>query len=686
MERQQTPLHIFRSAGAQQQQAGQQQTVGQLPVGTVARKADIGNSNAETRTFDVRWIAKSQVPRYDYLRERRYIEELSTDAGACRMATLESGNAPFLNNHNSYDVSAVMGVIQSATSPDKGGAATIRMSNRDGVTDIFNDIKDGILRQVSVGARVYKLLMIEPGAEGNKDWIYRAIDWEPYEISLVPIGADPDAVVRKDDVFQGCEIKVVRSIHNSNTNTNSGSDSMEVAQQTQTQAAEPENNVTRAVQTQPTPAQDQNILRERQRIADITEVVRSAGVADADALTRGFIDSGVSAETVRAEMFNRMVQRSAAAAVTQPQSTPRITTVQDETDVRRTAIQNALEHRINPAAQLTDAGRIYRGMSLREICRASLEAQGISTAGLDQREFTGIALGLVNRAGTPSDLPTIFGGVINRTLRRGYTNAPKTFTQWARKGTLSDFRDMNRAAFDAALKFETIAPGGEYKRGMLTEGKETLRLATYGKKVVVTRQMIINDDLDALSRLPVLMGRAAAEMEADIVYSCLTGNAPMADGIPLFDDQHKNVGTSAVISVASLSEGRKLLRTQTGPDGTVQNLTPKFLLVPAALETAAIQFCSSQLIAAKAIDTNPFNGILTPIVEARLDGKSSKAWYLLGDNEMLDTVEYCYLDGEEGLYTEQGIDPENDSMFVKARLDFVAKALDYRNMVMNAGG
>jgi|GEM_PF-6049690 len=83
---------------------------------------------------------------------------------------------------------------------------------------------------------------------------------------------------------------------------------------------------------------------------------------------------------------------------------------------------DALLHRINPRHELNDAARQYGGLTLREICRVGLEAAGVDVRGLDVRAMAGIALGMQQRGGynSISDLPVVFGNVINRTLRDAY--------------------------------------------------------------------------------------------------------------------------------------------------------------------------------------------------------------------------------------------------------------------------
>ena len=58
---------------------------------------------------------------------------------------------------------------------------------------------------------------------------------------------------------------------------------------------------------------------------------------------------------------------------------------------------------------------------------------------------------------------------------------------------------------------------------------------------------------------------------------------------------------------------------------------------------------------------------------------------MAADSSQVDTVEYCYLEGAEGVYVEQMVDFDTDGIKVKARLDFAAKVIDWRGLVRSNG-
>lgn len=184
--------------------SGNKRSADQMPV--LFREAPVRNVDAAARTFDVTWTTGARVRRYDYWRERFYMEELSLAPGAVRMGRLQSGRAPVLDSHASWSLSNVLGVVTSASLGGQDGSASIRMSARDEVAPVLADMKDGIICNVSVGYAVYRIEMIAPTGE-DELWIYRIVDWEPLELSLVPIGADDGAGSRseEDERFSRCE-------------------------------------------------------------------------------------------------------------------------------------------------------------------------------------------------------------------------------------------------------------------------------------------------------------------------------------------------------------------------------------------------------------------------------------------------------------------------------------------------
>ena len=80
----------------------------------------------------------------------------------------------------------------------------MRFSKRDEADKYFQDVQDGILRQISVGYNVHEFEELAPTAKGER--IFRATDWEPMELSIVTINADAGAQVRNGNLLTTCNL------------------------------------------------------------------------------------------------------------------------------------------------------------------------------------------------------------------------------------------------------------------------------------------------------------------------------------------------------------------------------------------------------------------------------------------------------------------------------------------------
>lgn len=362
-------------------------------------------------------------------------------------------------------------------------------------------------------------------------------------------------------------------------------------------------------------------------------------------------------------------------------------------------IQGALLHRIDPQNfALDDNARQYRTRSLLRCAEECLEQRGIRTRDMSKMDIAGAALGLASRAGlhSTSDFPLILADVANKTLRRAYEAAPMTWGPLARRISMPDFKPVKRNQFGEAPALLKVLEHGEFTRGTVAEGKEQFQLSTYGRVFGITRQALVNDDLDAFGRLTTSFGRSARNLESDIVWYQILKNAAMGDSVALFHSTHANLaGSGTAIDVSSLGVGVAAMQVQKGLDGvTYLNIGAKYLLVPPAKATIALQY-TTQITPALGSSVNPFSGVLTPISEPRLEGGvtldgdtalgSGTAWYLAATTDQIDIIEYGYLDGEDGPVVESRVGFDVDGLEIKCRHDFAAKVIDHRGLYKNPG-
>lgn len=161
-------------------------------------RADVTSVDDEKRTVDVVLSTGAGVERFDWSTGKRFLEKLSIKAEHIRLGRLNSG-APLLDSHSGWSVGDILGVVEPGSARIEGGKllAKVRFSARESVEEIWQDVRGGIIRAISIGYRTFKFE--EEQSRGNKLPIRTAIDWEVYECSLVAMPADAGAKVRGGD-------------------------------------------------------------------------------------------------------------------------------------------------------------------------------------------------------------------------------------------------------------------------------------------------------------------------------------------------------------------------------------------------------------------------------------------------------------------------------------------------------
>ncbi|GAA0328068.1 Clp protease ClpP [Morganella psychrotolerans] len=326
------------------------------------------------------------------------------------------------------------------------------------------------------------------------------------------------------------------------------------------------------------------------------------------------------------------------------------------------------------------ADNVYNSMTLRELARMSLTERGVGISTLNPMQMVGMAF-----THSTSDFGNILTDVAYKSLITGWEEAEETFEKWTKKGQLSDFKTAHRVGLGGFPSLRRVREGAEYKYVTIGDKGETIALATYGELFSITRQAIINDDMNALTDIPVKLGRAAKATIADLVYAVLTENGKLSDGKALFGSDRKNTLTGGM-DVDTISKGRTLMRQQKEGERSL-NIRPAFMLVPTALETQAIQVIGSGSVKGADVNANimnPVRNIADIIVEPRLDDASEKDWYMAA-RQGSDTIEVAYLNGIDTPYIDQQEGFTSDGVTTKIRIDAGVAPLDYRGLVRVAG-
>lgn len=331
-----------------------------------------------------------------------------------------------------------------------------------------------------------------------------------------------------------------------------------------------------------------------------------------------------------------------------------------------------------------DRANEFNGFTLYELARASIERAGVKSSGMGKMDVIAAAF-----THSSSDFPLLLANIAEKAMQKGYEEADETFQSWTTKGNLPDFKQATRVDLNTFPALDKVPEGGEYKYATIGERGETIQLATYGKMFSITRQAIINDDLDAFSKIPRKMGRAAVRTVGNLVYAVLTGNPTMADTVALFHATHANLLTGVAITTPGVDAMRVAMGKQTDGVATALNIRLATLIVPLALEgTAKVVATSEFEVGASTKNNTVPNSVrntFNVVSDARLDVASAAVWYGAGNPAVHDTIEVAYLDGVETPTLEQQGGWSVDGVEFKVRLDAGVKAIDWRALAKNPG-
>lgn len=619
-------------------------------LGNYCRETTIDHVDTDSRTVELSFSSETPYGRW-------FGDEiLCHDEECINLERFNNGLGTVLFNH---DRDAVVGHVEKVWLEDNRGKALARFDTDEQSETIFQKVQSGTLQGVSVGYAIYRYEVLEDEDTKSTNGrfngpAYVVTDWEPLEISIVSVPADPTVGVGRS----------AEEIHTS-IDTQEETKSMNGEEILKTEEVKSTPVETGITQEDLQKAMEQ----ERKRTSEITALFRDFDVEGADEA----IVMGVSVDEARAMVMDQLRARNKGVTVTMGEA---------ESDKFRAAAQDAVLMAAGiPVADAAPGANELRGYSMIELARESLQRENVKANFGDNMELARQAIN------STSTFPAIMSNLANKSVMTGFNEAETTFQIWAGKGSNRDFKEAARVALSEAGNLELVPEGGQFQQDYLGEASARTKVATYGKLFSLTRQAIINDDLGLFSKIATKYGSAAKRLVNKMVYAQLTGNVKMQDNIALFDTKHGNVaGTGEALSVKAIAKAITAMRRQKGITGDATlNITPKYLVVPPELEMTAYQIVNSTA----AVDgvnsgvVNPYKGRFVVVADAELTDPD--AWYLVADASQHDTIEVTYLNGVETprLETRQGFDV--DGIEYKVAFDCGVSALDFRGVFKNAG-
>lgn len=490
--------------------------------------ADLNGKDGLQRTFEVRSVNEDdRTVELSFSSEIEYerwfgIEILDHSPGAMRMDRLQSGAALLVN----HDWDDQVGVVESVSiGDDRRGRAVVRFGRSARATEIFQDVVDGIRKLVSVGYRVHAAKLVET-RDGDVD-VYRITDWEPYEISLVSVPADPTVGVgRSAENPQEEPTRPTPENHRNFTPPSKDSGQMEKT------LRDAQGNLVRAQ------------VDEAGNIVKVLEVIEKAGDATRDAQQRGqdaerarvraitemgtqynqrdlameFIGSGKSPEEFQRALLQKLNERIAQPLEEQNRSAE---IGMNDKEVRRFSFMRAIRFLADPTNTQLRKDAAFE----IECSRAAAEAYGKDPQGiLVPADVLGRAFSTTTPAGGPGS------NIVATELQ------PSSFIEMLRKRAWVLRRARTLAGLVGNVDIPRqksgttaywVGEGGAPTASEIGTDKISLNPKTLAAYSDITRRMLLQatPDAEALTRDDLLKSMALA-LDYAAIYGSGSANQP----------------------------------------------------------------------------------------------------------------------------------------------------------------
>ena len=654
---------------------------------------------------------------------------------AIRFDRLKS-RAPVLDNHKADgSIHDQIGSVESAWISSERGIpelfATLRISKvSKEEKELAQKIKSKIINNVSVGADIYESADLSHPGDPIKRTL--AIDWEPVEVSLVPIPADTRSVI--------CSLDE----RSKNDYSRKKNNSIKGGEMTTEQRAGMPDDLMKAIKnfmgeetmTKDMEGEVMKILgeggTEKEKMAKEEEKMeKSNGYSEEEKKTSEGGSGGggsnseyedkekMASDTKKEEMaedkkkeemtrmkemfrlmkdFMQAEQRSSEPKIVSNRS--RVSVGHDHKrsyiERSRTQISDAIAEKIGAPGIDSSKDNEFRGMKVSNMFKELMYREGNHECRnwTPEQVFDEMQARRIQRSGgggpfqVTSDLANLFSTSVNKSVQKSYEymRGQQTFDPFVRRQTVKDFQTQEEVSLGEFGKLQETPPGATSPITPISDDKEEWRIKSYTNTFRITRQGFVNDNTGELENV-LTSGASAADLESDLVYAEL--HSGTVGGSRWYSAGRRNLTTGAALGAqtnpyAGLKAIYEGLARQTGLDvDTPLNLTFKYLVVPVTLYYAAAQSqgtLNGIVVPTQTGDLNPFAAMYQIIKEPRLDLNSTTTYYgIAGEANMFRKFLVLGTLSEGGtpkIKFKEGF--EDDVLSWKLTHDVGAKLLDYR--------
>lgn len=638
-----------------------------------------------------------------------------------------------------HDRDEVIGRIEKAWVEGGRGYAEVTFDDDADSEKIYQKVKSGTLKGVSVGYMVDSWEEVMPGKQ-SADGRFTgpcsiARRWAPYEISIVSVPADPTVGVGRS--LDGGGVNDINETYarqlqyNKNVTKIGGKDmtkeQMIARQQELLELAKSQNRAmnadeqrefdalqvridamsgaatveqpghvsqTREEDDKETGAEDQAqsldraLREERERTRAIEEMCEHFGVE-----SRQYVDNGSSVDAVRTAIMDQLMREKA------PINTG-VSVTDDAGDKFRRAASDALLMRSGMTLERPEDGsRELRGMSLRDMAIECLQMDGASEGQLNRRNsdelYSLLARGFYN---PEAAFPAILDQTIEKAYKEGHRKVSVTFDRFTKKGSLADFKTHDNYYIAGPVgEFLEVPENGELKHDVFGDAKLPQRkLKTYGRQFTLTRKAFIDDDISLVTSIPARYAASARKTINKQVYQILVNNPAIYDGAQLFSSAHKNlVATGTGVTQEAVQTMIMALANQRDQFDEAIIINPSKIVVPSGLKFDMYTLFYSPTIntSGNTQAVNPLyqyrdslEVIEDPTINALCGGMGNvMPWWIIGAEGDTDFIEVDYLNGQEIPNIRRMEAPGQLGFIWDIYLDWGVSVMDFRGAVKNPG-
>ena len=291
---------------------------------------------------------------------------------------------------------------------------------------------------------------------------------------------------------------------------------------------------------------------------------------------------------------------------------------------------------------------------------------------------------ILTRAIDSSDFPSLVNNILNQSLITGFDTAPECWPAFTKYAPVADFKNIDflrGPSMAAPPEVDELEPVKEAT--ISDDGAQADYIRSHVHRVSISRQALLNSDTDAMARIPYQAGVAVSRAIGNKVFSLLTDNADLDDGVALFHADHGNLDSSGTgPSTSELDVAFGLMGAQQNGAGEYLNYKPRFVI-------GGPGYASTMAYLRTATNTGndgESDGAITTQIDSRLSGTTK--WFTSAD-PMFGGILVAVLAGTEGRPRFERImsapTGSPDGLHFKSGYDFRVVCGNYKALTYNPG-